>query len=71
LIFVFYFLEHVLNVCDWDTNKIIQDNFNVIHIPMSDDCDTNIRQHFDRTNKLLHEIYEQKQRCLVHCAAGK
>ncbi|UJR37359.1 hypothetical protein I4U23_030067 [Adineta vaga] len=63
-------IRHILNVCDWDTNKIIRDNFNVIHISLLDESQTNIKQHFERTNELLHGFYEKKERCLVHCAAG-
>jgi protein-tyrosine phosphatase len=82
-----YVLEHILNVCDWGTKQIIQDNFNVVHIPMADEPETDIKQvrseiffnsfyrfslqHFDRTNELLHGFYEKNERCLVHCAAGK
>jgi hypothetical protein len=43
-ILISFLLEHILNVCDFDTDQKIQDNFNVIHIPMSDDPDTNIKQ---------------------------
>jgi len=63
-------IKNILNVCDLRLSQSIIDNFNVIHIPMPDEPRTNIKQHFDRTNELLHEIYEKKERCLVHCAAG-
>ncbi|CAF0898018.1 unnamed protein product [Adineta steineri] len=65
-----YKIKHILNVCDWGTDKNIQDNFNVTHIPLSDDCQENIKQHFDETNELLHGFYEKNEYCLVHCAAG-
>ncbi|CAF1267944.1 unnamed protein product [Rotaria sordida] len=63
-------IEHIINVCDLRLGQIILDNFNVVHIPMPDEPRTNIKQHFDRTNELLHGFYEKKERCLVHCAAG-
>ncbi|UJR08880.1 hypothetical protein I4U23_013135 [Adineta vaga] len=63
-------IKHIINVCDFGLGQTILDNFNVIHIPMPDEPRTNIKQHFDRTNELLHGFYEKKERCLVHCAAG-
>ncbi|CAF0840724.1 unnamed protein product [Adineta steineri] len=63
-------IKHILNVCDLRLGQTIHENFNVIHIPMPDEPRTNIKQHFDRTNELLHGIYEKQERCLVHCAAG-
>lgn len=38
------YLEHILNVCDFDASDTIRENFNVIHISMSDDDNTNIKQ---------------------------
>ncbi|CAF1273441.1 unnamed protein product [Rotaria magnacalcarata] len=63
-------IKHILNVCDLGLEQNIMNNFNVIHIPMPDEPQTNIKKHFDRTNELLHGIYEKKECCLVHCAAG-
>ncbi|CAF1550559.1 unnamed protein product [Adineta ricciae] len=63
-------IKHILNVCDWEITQLDPDNFSVTHIPLSDNSLTNIRQHFDRTNELLHGFCEKKERCLVHCAAG-
>ncbi|CAF1031808.1 unnamed protein product [Adineta ricciae] len=63
-------IKHIINVCDIKLRQMILDNFNVVHIPMPDEPRTNIKQHFDRTNELLHGYYEKKERCLVHCAAG-
>lgn len=39
-----YYLEHILNVCDFGADDVIEKNFNVIHISMSDDNNTNIKQ---------------------------
>ncbi|CAF1303924.1 unnamed protein product [Rotaria sp. Silwood1] len=63
-------IKHIINVCDLSLGQTILNNFNVVHIPMPDEPRTNIKQHFDRTNELLHGFYEKKERCLVHCAAG-
>ncbi|CAF2616562.1 unnamed protein product [Rotaria sp. Silwood2] len=63
-------IKNIINVCDLRLGQTIHDNFNVVHIPMPDEPRTNIKQHFDRTNELLHGFYEKKERCLVHCAAG-
>ncbi|CAF1032030.1 unnamed protein product [Adineta steineri] len=63
-------IKNILNVCDLRLGQTIVENFNVIHIPMPDEPRTNIKQHFDRTNELLHGIFERQERCLVHCAAG-
>ena len=55
-------LEHVLNVCDLTLGAMILDNFNVIHIPMPDEPQTNIKKviffeqkpNFDTNSFLQH-----------------
>ncbi|CAF3544336.1 unnamed protein product [Rotaria sp. Silwood1] len=37
---------------------------------IDNDVRTNIKQHFNRTNELLHSYYMKNERCLVHCVAG-
>ncbi|CAF0815907.1 unnamed protein product [Didymodactylos carnosus] len=63
-------IGHILNVCDFKLSEKIYEKFKVIEIPLMDATYVNIKQHFDRTNALLHDIFLKKERCLVHCAAG-
>ncbi|CAF0867920.1 unnamed protein product, partial [Adineta ricciae] len=64
-------ITHIINVSETDVrNKLHPNRFHIVHIPMGDDVQTDIRKHFDSTNELLHNYYLQGQRCLVHCAAG-
>ncbi|CAF4641012.1 unnamed protein product [Rotaria sp. Silwood2] len=64
-------IEHIINVSETDvSDNFPQNRFDIVYIPIDDDIQTNIKQHFDRTNELLHSYYMKNERCLVHCAAG-
>ncbi|CAF4374977.1 unnamed protein product [Rotaria socialis] len=64
-------IVHIINVSETDaSDKFPSNHFDIVYIPMEDDVRTNIKQHFNRTNELLHSYYMKNERCLVHCAAG-
>ncbi|CAF4810190.1 unnamed protein product [Rotaria sp. Silwood1] len=57
--------------CETDvSDNFPQNRFDIIYIPIDNDVRTNIKQHFNRTNELLHSYYMENERCLVHCVAG-
>ncbi|CAF0799328.1 unnamed protein product [Didymodactylos carnosus] len=62
-------IQHILNVCDFGLSEKIHQKFNVIEIPLMDAIHVDIKQHFDRTNTLLHSIYLKKERSGVSRSA--
>ncbi len=55
------------NTCDESLKKEIQKNFNVLWINLNKGLNTNISQHFEKTNDFLLSCKEKNEKVLVQC----
>ncbi|CAF1128544.1 unnamed protein product [Adineta steineri] len=63
-------IRHIINICDYELEKDILDQFNVLWIDADDDISTNINQYFQKTNQFLQSCKEKDEKVLVHCQMG-
>ena len=63
-------IRHIVNVCDLQLEKEIQDNFHVLWINLYDEFRADIKKHFDETNQFLYECKQKGEKVLVHCQMG-
>ncbi|UJR07260.1 hypothetical protein I4U23_011548 [Adineta vaga] len=63
-------VKHILNVCDVELDKEINDNFNVLWININDEVSINIQDYFEKTNQFLHLCQNKGEKVLVHCQMG-
>ena len=61
-----YGITHLVNLTT--TKLILDDSFEILHLPLRDSLDENIVDIFDETNRFIRQCEEEKKgRCLVFC----
>jgi rhodanese-related sulfurtransferase len=63
-------ITHLINL---SLTKIILDqSFEILHLPLNDSLDENIKKYFQQTNQFIEKCHQQSNgRCLVFCKHGR
>lgn len=63
-------IRHIINLSDSFLTKEVLEYCNVLSISISDALGSDIRQHFDKTNRFLETCQQKHEKVLVHCQMG-
>lgn len=63
-------IRHIVNVSNFELDHDTHNHFNVLWINLDDDFNTDISQHFEKTNEFLNSCKTNGEKVLVHCEQG-
>jgi protein-tyrosine phosphatase len=63
-------IRHIIDICDFELEKEILENFHVLWINLYDEFKVDIKKHFEETNQFLYDCKQKNEKVLVHCQMG-
>jgi len=63
-------IRHIIDICDFELEKEILENFHVLWINLYDEFKADIKKHFEETNQFLYDCKQKNEKVLVHCQMG-
>jgi hypothetical protein len=63
-------ITHLINLSL--TRIILEQSFELLHLPLNDTLDENISKYFPETNQFIDKCHQQENgRCLIFCKHGR